>query len=149
MIHGNNAKRHETMRNHLAVIDTHPTITPVVELPRTKAASLLEPPVTVRTLQNYLELAKIFLPTFQEFEDEETGGLNRFAKVSLEHLLVLQRMMDYSRSHGLKKLRIRLKNDPNYFELGDYANDYPKDYHNQDNGSQVEHSPKEIALRVQ
>ncbi len=117
-------KRHETMRNNLETITTCPTITPVVELSRTKAASLLEPPITVRTLQNYLELAKIFLPTFREFEDDETGGLNRFAKVSLEHLPVLQRMMDYSRSHGLKKLRINLKNNPNYFESGDYPNDY-------------------------
>ena len=88
------------------------------ELSRSQAASLLQPSVTTRTLQKYLELAALFLPTFEEFLALETGYLNRFAKLNTWHLPKLQRVREYARSYGMAQLQAALAKDPQYFETG-------------------------------
>ena len=94
----------------------------VQEIARTQAASLLQPSVTVRTLQKYLEVAAIFLPSFAEFQDKQTGNLNRFTKLNTWHLPKLQRIRDYIRTHGMAELQIALSKNPQYFELGNINN---------------------------
>jgi hypothetical protein len=88
------------------------------EITRTQAAKELQPSVTVRTVQKYMELAALFLPSFANFQDPETGYLNRYAKLTLWHLPKLQRIRSYARSHGMTQLQIALSKQPEYFETG-------------------------------
>ncbi len=90
----------------------------IQELSRIQAASQLQPPVSTRTIQKYLEVASIFLPSFAEFQDPQTGYLNRFAKLNTWHLSSLQKIREYARSHGMKQLQIALSKNPEYFETG-------------------------------
>ncbi len=87
----------------------------IVEMTRAQAGQQLEPPVSSRTVQKYLDLASLFLPAFTFFRAEE-GGLNRYAKLTPFHLPVLQEIRSYARRHGMKKLRLKLAYEPAYFE---------------------------------
>jgi hypothetical protein len=58
----------------------------------------------------------VYLDTFKEFEDEETGGLNRFARITNWHLPILQQIRSYARTQGMKKLQRKLAHEPQYFE---------------------------------
>ncbi|MBW4595478.1 MAG: hypothetical protein KME46_21885 [Brasilonema angustatum HA4187-MV1] len=95
----------------------------IVELTRSEAGKQLVPPVTERTVRTYLDLASLFLPPFYEFRDENLGGLNRFTKISIWHLPILQRIRNYARTKGMKQLRIRLAKDPQYFLMEEKNND--------------------------
>jgi hypothetical protein len=95
----------------------------IVELTRSEAGKQLEPPVTERTVRTYLDLASLFLPPFYEFRDSDLGGLNRFTKISIWHLPVLQRIRTYARTKGMKQLRIRLAKNPQYFLTGEESHD--------------------------
>lgn len=99
------------------------TVQVLQELSRNQAASQLQPPVTTRTLQKYLEVAAIFLPSFADFQDPETGYLNRFAKINIWHLPKLQRIREYVRSYGMTQLQSALSKQAEYFETGDNHGD--------------------------
>lgn len=94
----------------------------IQEITRTQAASQLQPPVSTRTVQKYIELASIFLPSFAEFQDPQTGYLNRFAKLNIWHLPKLQRIREYVRYRGMTQLQIALSKHPEYFETGVISN---------------------------
>ena len=83
---------------------------------RKDAGNLLTPPVGDRQLRKYLKLASLYLPSFQQFRDKEQGGLNRYARLSQWHIPTLQRIRTYARDYGMKKLRIQLSHNPQYFE---------------------------------
>lgn len=85
-------------------------------LTREEAARQLEPSVGIRQFQKYLDLASLYLPEFEDFRDEDNGGLNRRAKLTNWHLPVLQRIRSYVLVKGsLKKVAIELKNHPEKF----------------------------------
>lgn len=94
----------------------------IQEISRNQAASLLQPSVTTRTLQKYLELAALFLPSFADFQNPETGYLNRLAKLNTWHLPKLQRIRDYARTRGMTQLQVALSKHPEYFETGVITN---------------------------
>ena len=85
-------------------------------LTRELAARQLEPSVGIRQFQKYLDLASLYLPEFEDFRDEDNGGLNGRAKLTNWHLPVLQRIRSYVLTKGsLKKVAIELKNHPEKF----------------------------------
>ncbi|MBC1276937.1 hypothetical protein GNF10_13400 [Nostoc sp. UCD121] len=85
-------------------------------LTREEAAKKLEPSVGIRQFQKYLDLASLYLPEFEDFRDEDNGGLNGRAKLTNWHLPVLQRIRSYVLTKGsLKKVAIELKNHPEKF----------------------------------
>lgn len=86
------------------------------ELTREQASQRMEPKVTERTLRKYLDLASLYLPSFDRFRNETEGGLNRFAKLTNWDIPTLQRIRTYARNFGMKNLRIKLSTDPHYFE---------------------------------
>jgi|GEM_PF-2219785 hypothetical protein len=90
----------------------------IQEITRTQAAKELQPAVSTRTLQKYLEVAALFLPSFADFQDPETGYLNRLAKLNTWHLPKLQRIREYGRLHGMTRLQVALSKHPEYFETG-------------------------------
>lgn len=110
----------------------------IVELTRSEAGKQLVPPVTERTVRTYLDLASLFLPPFYEFRDDELGGLNRFTKISIWHLPILQRIRNYARTKGMKQLRIRLAKDPQYFLIGEQHNHGEQHQTNDGEGSSSE-----------
>ena len=89
---------------------------------RKDAGALLTPPVGDRQLRKYLRLASIYLPSFKRFKDEELGGLNRYARLTNWHIPVLQKIRTYARDYGVKKLRIELSKNPDFFESVNHEN---------------------------
>ncbi|MBW4590107.1 hypothetical protein G7B40_039935 [Aetokthonos hydrillicola Thurmond2011] len=118
----------------------------LVELTRKQAGKQLKPPVSERTVQKYLDLASLHLETFAHFRDEDVGGLNRYTKITNWHLPVLQRIRSYARTQGMKKLAIRLAEDPQYFLTGEATNDeqYNTD-HGEGSGGKIQSTPTQAA----
>ncbi|MBE9037001.1 hypothetical protein [aff. Roholtiella sp. LEGE 12411] len=85
-------------------------------LTREEVAKKLNPSVGIRQLQKYLDLASLYLPEFEDFRDEENGGLDGRAKLTNWHLPILQKIRTYVLIKGsLKKVAIELKNHPEKF----------------------------------
>ena len=85
-------------------------------LTREEAARQLEPSVGIRQFQKYLDLASLYLPEFEDFRDEDNGGLNGRTKLTNCHVPVRQRIRSYVLVKGsLKKVAIELKNHPEKF----------------------------------
>ncbi|MHC5729022.1 MAG: hypothetical protein ACYT04_45270 [Nostoc sp.] len=85
-------------------------------LTREEAARKLQPSVGIRQFQKYLDLASLYLPEFEDFRDENNGGLDGRTKLTNWHLPVLQRIRSYVLVKGsLKKVAIELKNHPEKF----------------------------------
>ncbi len=89
----------------------------VVEQPLTReqVAKNLQPQVTMRQLQKYLDLASLYLPEFADFRDEENGGLNGHIKLTNWHIPTLQLIRTSVLIKGLKKTAIELANYPEKF----------------------------------
>ena len=85
------------------------------EITRETAGRRLEPPVSARTIQTYLDTARLYLQEFSGFTDDVNGGLNRSQKLTVDRLPTLQKIRDYVRSHGMIQLQIQLANNPQYF----------------------------------
>jgi hypothetical protein len=62
---------------------------------------MLEPKVSARQLQQYLNIARKHIPEFKKFTDPKTGGLRRMAKLYECHIRVLQEIRSLAREHTL------------------------------------------------
>ncbi|MBD2342018.1 hypothetical protein H6G64_34365 [Calothrix sp. FACHB-156] len=71
------------------------------ELTRPEVAAMLKPKVSARQLQEYLNIARKYLPEFQKFTNAKTGGLNGYAKLYECHIPVLQEIRSLAREHTL------------------------------------------------
>ncbi|MBD2505326.1 hypothetical protein [Anabaena azotica] len=75
---------------------------------REEAAKKLNPPVGVRQLTNYLNLARLYVKGFEEFNSVD-GGLNRHAKIYEWHIPTLQKIRQMSSWQiGIKQLELEL-----------------------------------------
>ncbi|BBD63344.1 hypothetical protein NIES2109_61940 (plasmid) [Nostoc sp. HK-01] len=75
-------------------------------LSREEAAKRLG--VATRTLQSYLNIARIFIEEFKEFNHPRTGTLNRWAKLTLWHIESLEKIRDRISEVGIAQTEIEL-----------------------------------------
>lgn len=74
---------------------------------RTEAGMELVPPVSARQVQEYLNIARLFIPGFDVFNGLE-GGLSN-APIKPIHIPTLQKIREYVReTKSLVKTRIRI-----------------------------------------
>jgi hypothetical protein len=71
------------------------------ELTRSQVAAMLKPKVSARQMQEYLHIARKYLPEFKKFTNQKTGGLNGYAKLYRCHIPVLQEIRSLAREHTL------------------------------------------------
>ena len=77
---------------------------------RTEAGRELSPPVSARQVQEYLNIARLFIPGFDVFNGLE-GGLSN-APIKPIHIPTLQKIREYVReTKSLVKARIRISKE--------------------------------------
>lgn len=76
------------------------------ELSRSQVAQELG--ITVRQLQKYLNIARLFLCQFEDFTHPGTGELNQFQKLNEWHVEPLKKMRDRVRAVGMTQVKIEL-----------------------------------------
>lgn len=74
------------------------------ELTRTEVAAMLNPQVSARQLQKYINIARKYLPKFQKFTNQTTGELRGSAKLNMQHVQVLQEIRSLAREHTLDEI---------------------------------------------
>jgi hypothetical protein len=79
------------------------------ELTRQEVAAMLEPKVSARQLQAYLNIARKYLPEFKKFTNKRTGRLNGYAKLYECHIPVLQEIRSLAREHTLADIESEFK----------------------------------------
>ena len=70
---------------------------------------MLEPKVTARQLQEYLNIARKYVPEFKKFTDPKTGRLRGLAKLYESHIPVLQEIRSLAREHTLAEIEINYR----------------------------------------
>jgi hypothetical protein len=79
-------------------------------LSRQAAGQLLNPPISERQVRRYLEVLMLFSEQFKEFEDPETGGLNKNTKLTNWHLPELQMVRLLINQFGsMRKVKVYLR----------------------------------------
>lgn len=73
------------------------------KLTRPEVAAILEPEVTTRQLQDYLNVARKHIPSFKKFTSI-TGELNRRAKLDGSHIPILQEIRTLARDYSLDEI---------------------------------------------
>ncbi|MBW4558732.1 MAG: hypothetical protein KME59_22945 [Trichormus sp. ATA11-4-KO1] len=73
----------------------------VRELTRPQVAAMMRPKVSARQLQEYLNIARKYVPEFRKFNDPRTGRLKGMAKLYECHIPVLQEIRSLAREHTL------------------------------------------------
>ncbi|MCG6133979.1 MAG: hypothetical protein MET45_04875 [Nostoc sp. LLA-1] len=73
----------------------------VRELTRPEVAAMMKPKVSARQLQEYLNIARKYVPEFNKFNDPNTGRLKGMAKLYECHVPVLQEIRSLAREHTL------------------------------------------------
>ena len=77
---------------------------------REQAGKELTPPVSARQIQEYLNIARLFIPGFDVFNGLE-GGLSN-APIKPIHITILQKIREYVReTKSLVKARIRISEE--------------------------------------
>ena len=77
---------------------------------RAEAGKELSPPVSARQIQEYLNIARLFIPGFDVFNGLE-GGLSN-APIKPIHIPTLQKIREYVReTKSLVKARIRISKE--------------------------------------
>lgn len=64
--------------------------------------------VVPRTLQSYLNIARLFKEEFSEFNHPLTGNLNRWAKLTVWHIEILEKIRDRINEVGVAQTEIEL-----------------------------------------
>lgn len=49
----------------------------------------MKPQVSSRQLQKYLNIARLYIPGFENFTDPKTNGINGYAKLNQSHVPIL------------------------------------------------------------
>ncbi|GAX39009.1 hypothetical protein NIES3585_50610 [Nodularia sp. NIES-3585] len=74
------------------------------ELTRSQVAAMMEPKVSSRQLQKYLNIARLYVPGFEKFTDPQTGRLRGMAKLYESHVPILQEIRSLARENTLEDI---------------------------------------------
>ncbi|MBD2451146.1 hypothetical protein H6G76_29255 [Nostoc sp. FACHB-152] len=70
---------------------------------------MMKPEVSSRQLQKYLNIARLYIPGFENFTDPKTNGLNGYAKLNRSHIRVLQEIRSLARTQTLADIEQQYK----------------------------------------
>ncbi|MCC5640011.1 hypothetical protein LC593_30120 [Nostoc sp. CHAB 5844] len=67
---------------------------------------MMIPPVSSRQLQEYLNIARKYIPGFENFTDPKTNRLNGYAKLNISHVPALQEIRSLARIQTLLDVEV-------------------------------------------